>query len=71
MATIREFTLLISPQELLDTSLAQLQTLTAFLHDHLPADHQRAGSAGVEVRVCEDIMRSLDELIARSARSQL
>lgn len=65
----REFALLISHQELLDTSLAQLQTLTAFLHDHLARDGQR-GSADPETRVCEEIMRSLDDLIA-AARTQL
>jgi hypothetical protein len=66
---IREFALLISPQELLDTSLGQLRTLTAFLHEHLPTDDQRAGSAALETRVCEEIMRSLDALIARALKS--
>ena len=66
----REFALLISHQELLDTSLAQLQTLTAFLHDHLARDGRRAGAAAPETRVCEEIMRSLDDLIA-AARTQL
>ena len=60
----REFALLVSPQELLDTSLAQLRTLTAFLHDHLYTGHQKSASAGPETRACEEIMRSLDEIIA-------
>jgi len=60
----REFALLISPQELLDTSLAQLETLTAFLHDQLATDEQEAGFAAPETRACEEIMRSLDDLIA-------
>jgi len=67
----REFALLISPQELLDTSLAQLQILTAFLHDHLSTDEQEAGLAAPETRACEEIMRSLDDLIAAARDSQL
>lgn len=71
MPMVGEFALLISPQELLDTSLGQLRILPAFLNDHLPTDDQRAGSVALETRVCEEIVRSLDELIARSARLQL
>jgi hypothetical protein len=62
-----ELALLVSPQELLDTSLAQLQTLTAFLHDHLPTDN-RMGSAAPATRACQEIVRSLEDLIA-AARS--
>lgn len=65
-----ELALLVSPQELLDTSLAQLQTLTAFLHDHLPTD-DRMGSATPETRACEEIMRSLEDLIAAARGLQL
>jgi hypothetical protein len=65
----REFALLISPRELLDTSVAQLRVLTAFLHDHLSAEGPRAGSLP-ETRVCEELMRSLDELIAIARDSQ-
>ena len=66
-----ELALLVSPQELLDTSLAQLQNLTAFLHDHLRTDDQEAGSAAPETRVCEELMRSLDDLIAATRDLQL
>ena len=66
-----ELALLVSPQELLDTSLAQLQNLTAFLHDHLPTDDQRVGSAAPETRACEEIMRSLEDLIAAARDLQL
>ena len=66
-----EFALLVSPQELLDTSLAQLQTLSAFLRDHLGADDHRAGSAALETRVCEEIMHSLDDLIAAARELRL
>ena len=65
----REFALRISPQELLDTSLAQLQALTAFLHDHIAAEGQRAGSPP-ETRACQEIMRSLEGLIAAARDSQ-
>ena len=63
-----EFAFRISPQELLDTSLGQLRTLTAFLHDQLPTSDRLTGAAARETRVCEEIKRSLEELIARSAR---
>jgi hypothetical protein len=66
-----ESALLATPQELLDTSLAQLQTLTAFLRDHLPTDYRKAGSAALETRVCEEIVRSLDDLIAAALSSAL
>ena len=66
MPKVRDFPLFIDPQELLDASLAQLRTLTAFLSDHLPRNDERAGSAAVETRLCEEIMRSLDELIAKA-----
>ena len=67
----REFALLISPQELLDTSLAQLEILTAFLHDQLATDDQETGLAAPETKACEEIMRSLDDLIAATRDSQL
>ena len=51
----------ITHQELLDTSVAQLQTLASFLNDQL-AD--RVYVAGVpEASACEAILRALCELI--------
>lgn len=41
MPRVRDFPLPINPRGLLDTSLAQLRTLTAFLSDHLPQEMTR------------------------------
>jgi hypothetical protein len=65
-----------TPRELLDTSIAQLQTLTAFLGDQLTANAHPSGSpATPEVRACEEILVSLGALImkvqaARGVRSR-
>jgi hypothetical protein len=49
----------ITPLELLDTSIAQLQTLVAFLDDQLGWTE----SATLETRACKEIARSLCLLI--------
>jgi hypothetical protein len=49
----------ITPLELLDTSIAQLQTLVAFLDDQLGWTE----SATLETRACKEIARSLCVLI--------
>jgi hypothetical protein len=49
----------ITPLELLDTSLGQLQTLVAFLDDQLSWTE----AAGVETCACKEIARSLCSLI--------
>ena len=49
----------ITPLELLDTSIAQLQTLVAFLDDELGGTE----SATLETRACKEIARSLCVLI--------
>jgi hypothetical protein len=49
----------ITPLELLDTSIAQLQTLVAFLDDELGGTE----SAALETRACKEIARSLCVLI--------
>ena len=65
-----------TPRELLDTSIAQLQTLTAFLGDQLTANARQSGSpAAPEIRACEEILVSLGALImkvqaARGVRSR-
>jgi len=65
-----------TPRELLDTSIAQLQTLTAFLGDQLTANaHQSGSPAAREIRACEEILVSLGALIlkvqaARGVRSR-
>jgi hypothetical protein len=55
-----------TPRELLDTSITQLQTLTAFLDDQLAASvHQAGSSATTEIRACEEIFVSLRALIVK------
>lgn len=49
----------ITPLELLDTSIAQLQTLVAFLDDQLDARE----CATAEACACKEIARSLGTLI--------
>jgi hypothetical protein len=51
-------------RELLDTSIAQLQALSAFLGDQLGVVTARAGS-GAEIRACEEILVSLGALILK------
>jgi len=55
-----------TPRELLDTSIAQLQMLTAFLSDQLgeSADESQS-SATAEIRACEEILVSLGALIVK------
>jgi hypothetical protein len=48
-----------TPLELLDTSIAQLRTLVAFLDDQL----SDANPAQIETRACKEIARSLGVLI--------
>jgi hypothetical protein len=57
----REFALMITRRELLETSIAQLQTLAAFLSDQL--SETAAGSAGSETRACEEILGAVSRLI--------
>ena len=65
----------ITPKELLDTSIAQLQMLSAFLGDHLGGRSESSGTE--EIRACEEIFASVGALIlklqtprrARSAQS--
>jgi hypothetical protein len=57
--------MMITPAELLDTSIAQLETLAAFLGDQLGDRSARAASSTSETRACEEILRSLSMLILR------
>ena len=65
-----------TPREVLDTSIAQLQTLTAFLGDQLSANAPQSGyPATPDIRACEEILVSLGALIlkvqaARDRRSR-
>ena len=62
----------ITPGELLDISIAQLQTLAAFLADQLSDQSPGAGapSSSAEARVCRELGVSLGALIhtLRAAR---
>jgi hypothetical protein len=59
----REFAWMITPGELLETSIAQLQTLVAFLGDQLGDPNERPERATLEARACEEILLSLSLLI--------
>jgi len=61
----KESAMMISPAELLDTSVAQLQTLTAFLGEQLGDRNDRADSATSEARACAEILLSLSVLILK------
>ena len=55
-----------TPRELLDTSIAQLQMLAAFLSDQLgESADESASSAAAEIRACEEIVVSLGALIVK------
>jgi hypothetical protein len=55
-----------TPRELLETSIAQIQMLTAFLGDQLGdrAD-ESACAATPEIRACQEILVSLGALILK------
>jgi hypothetical protein len=55
----------ITPDELLETSIAQLRTLVAFLGEQLDgsADGDTAQSSTLEVRACKDMLDSLTVLL--------
>jgi len=52
---------MITTRELLDTSIAQLQTLAAFLGEQI--SESADGSAVLETRACKEILRALSALI--------
>ena len=53
-----------TPRELLETSIGQLQALSAFLGDQLAVVTARS-EAAAEVRACEEILVSLGALILK------
>ena len=57
--------MMITPAELLDTSIAQLETLAAFLGDQLGDASARPACSTSETRACEEILRSLSMLILK------
>jgi hypothetical protein len=69
---LREFAMMITRRELLETSIAQLQTLAAFLNDQLGESADDPAELETDA-CCKEILRALDELIHnhQSARSAL
>jgi hypothetical protein len=63
----REFTMTITPRELLDTSIGQLRTLAAFLSDQLSESSERTKAVSLETRACRQIQCSLSMLISELA----
>jgi hypothetical protein len=61
----KESAMMITPRELLDTSIAQLETLVAFLGDQLGDRNERPEPATSEARACEEILLSLSVLIPK------
>jgi hypothetical protein len=57
--------LMITPEELLDTSIAQLQTLATFLGEQLGDRSDRAESATSEACACKEILLSLNLVIRK------
>jgi hypothetical protein len=58
--------MLTTPRELLDTSIAQLQMLRAFLGDQLGGRaHESKPSATPEILACQEILVSLGALIVK------
>ena len=53
--------MMITHQELLETSIAQLQTLAAFLKDQLGGSGQTPHAS--EAKACREVLRRLSELI--------
>jgi hypothetical protein len=57
--------MMITRGDLLDTSIAQLETLAAFLGDQLGYSSDRLEPATSEARACQDTLLSLSVLIVR------
>jgi len=57
--------MLITPQEMLDTSVAQLETLAAFLCEQLDQSIEDPRHVTKETRACKEILGSLRVLIPR------
>jgi len=61
----RGINMFITPQEVLDTSVAQLETLAAFLREQLDESIDEPGRVTNETRACKEILGSLRVLILR------
>ena len=54
-----------TPQVLLDTSIAQLQTLASFLAEEMGEYRQRSVVASPEARACKEILLTISVLIPK------
>jgi hypothetical protein len=61
----RGLAMTITSRELLDTSIAQLQTLAASLRDQLSESGDGTEAVSLEARACKEIQRSLSVLISK------
>ena len=57
--------MMITPRDLLDTSIAQLRTLAAFVGDQVGESGDRSESRSLEVRACKELLLSLSVLILK------
>jgi hypothetical protein len=55
----------LTPRVLLDTSIAQLRTLAAFLADEMGEYGQRSDAANLEARACKEILLTISVLIPK------
>jgi hypothetical protein len=62
--------MLITPQEVLDTSVAQLETLAAFLCEQLDESIDDPRHVTRETRACKEILGSIRVLILRVRRRE-
>jgi hypothetical protein len=56
--------MMITPREVLDTSIGQLRILAAFLRDQLSESGDGTEAVTLETRACRQIQRSLSVLIS-------
>jgi len=55
----------VSPRVLLDTSIAQLQTLASFLAEEMGEYRERSVAAAPEARACKEILLTISVLIPK------
>jgi len=53
----------LTPRVLLDTSIAQLRTLAAFLAEEMGEYGQRSDAANLEARACKELLLTISVLI--------
>jgi hypothetical protein len=55
----------LTPRVLLDTSIAQLRTLAAFLAEEMTEYRDKAEAANLEARACKEILLTISVLIPK------